>query len=734
MKKALLATLIIIFSVLGFGSWYLYQWVRDELDLDNGYVAVVGIPAGNKLINHPAYSGPHPKDYKRPKETFPFPIEYGTTGPVEPLFAGTNQYPFVCDTERSKLGQPLIDNTRGWGVPVYAETNEGKRSELIIGYSKDCSLPTRIFYAYNTQAGSHKFYQVPDSTEALPNNAELIIRMETGTINRYMYAMLMPSSRNDELLKPDLSKWNGKLIYYFRGGIGIGFQQGVMRMHHLSKDMRQYLEKGYAIVFSTANETGNGYNIWLQEDTALRLKRNFSSRFREPTFTIGYGGSGGAIQQYLLSQNNPGAIIDGGVAIVAYPDMASQINYTLDCELTEYYFEHLSSDKAFWRGVENRPLIQGLAGNPNEDRRLQWLDNIAQLLRFEWPDNHPGANECNSRWRGSLQYVNNPVFNPNYSRFSKNIRGRVFWTHWQDNREFFGTDESGRAPIPWSNEGVQYGLKALQNKAISPQQFIDINSKIGGWLPQENMTQERYWHASGDSVLKRYTSYSEHNMTHHGKSMNVAPRSNASHGSIAAAKGAYWSGNIFLGELKNPIIDIRPYQDKVLDIHHSWSALSSRKRIQQRVGDHQLQVIWQQELPNKNFSKAVYMMDDWLTRAHANGGHYRVARPKHAIDTCFDKEGEVLHQGETVWDGKWNDKAQGACTQLMPFYQGSRNAAGEDISSDIFFCSLIPVREAMNRGFYGEYDMGSYQGQLEEIFNQGVCDYSKPDRGKPAGL
>jgi hypothetical protein len=734
MKKALLATLIIIFSVLGFGSWYLYQWVRDELDLDNGYVAVVGIPAGNKLINHPAYSGPHPKDYKRPKETFPFPIEYGATGPVEPLFAGTNQYPFVCDTERSKLGQPLIDNTRGWGVPVYAETKEGMRSELIIGYSKDCSLPTRIFYAYNTQAGSHKFYQVPDSTEALPNNAELIIRMETGTINRYMYAMLMPSSRNDELLKPDLSKWNGKLIYYFRGGIGIGFQQGVMRMHHLSKDMRQYLEKGYAIVFSTANETGNGYNIWLQEDTALRLKRNFSLRFREPTFTIGYGGSGGAIQQYLLSQNNPGAIIDGGVAIVAYPDMASQINYTLDCELTEYYFEHLSSDKVFWRGVENRPLIQGLAGNPNEDRRLQWLDNIAQLLRFEWPDNHSGANECNSRWRGSLQYVNNPVFNPNYTRYSKNIRGRVFWTHWQDNREFFGTDESGRAPIPWSNEGVQYGLKALKNKAISPQQFIDINSKIGGWLPQESMIQERYWHASGDSVLKRYTSYSEHNMTHHGKSMNVAPRSNASHGSIAAAKGAYWSGNIFLGELKTPIIDIRPYQDKVLDIHHSWSALSSRKRIQQRIGDHQLQVIWQQELPNKDFSKAVYMMDDWLTRAHANGGHYRVARPKHAIDTCFDKKGEVLHQGETVWDGKWNGKAQGACTQLMPFYQGSRNVAGEDISSDIFFCSLIPVREAMNRGFYGEYDMSSYQGQLEEIFNQGVCDYSKPDRGRPAGL
>jgi hypothetical protein len=221
---------------------------------------------------------------------------------------------------------------------------------------------------------------------------------------------------------------------------------------------------------------------------------------------------------------------------------------------------------------------------------------------------------------------------PNYTRYSKNIRRRVFWTQWQDNREFYGTDAHGRAPIPWSNEGVQYGLKALQDKEISPQQFIDINSKIGGWLPQEEMTQERYWHASGDSVLKRYSSYSEHNMTHFGKSMKVAPRSN---GSIDAAKGAYMSGNVFLGELKNPIIDVRPYQDEVLDIHHSWGALSSRKRIQQSIGDNQLQVIWQQELPNKDYSKAVYMMDEWLTRADANGGNYRTAQPENAIYMCI---------------------------------------------------------------------------------------------------
>lgn len=731
MKKALFATFVITFSMLGASSWYLYQWVRDELGLDKGYVAVVGIPPGNKLINHPPYSGPHPKDIERPQETFPFPIEYGATGPITPLFAGKNQYPFVCDTERSKLGQPQIDNNSGWGVPVYAETKEGKRSELIIGYSKDCSLPTRIFYSYNTPKNKTRFYQVPDSTEALPTDANLIIRMETGTINRYMYAMLMPSSRNDELLKPDLSKWNGKLIYYFRGGIGIGFQQGVMRMHHLSKDMRQYLEKGYAIVFSTATETGNGYNIWLQEDTALRLKKNFIGRYGEPSFTIGYGASGGAIQQYLLSQNASGSIINGGVAVVAYPDMISQINYTLDCELTEYYFERLSDDIDFWTNIEKRPLIQGLASNPNESRRLQWLDNIAHLLRFEWPKNHQGANECNSRWRGSLQYVNNPVFTPNYPRYSKQVVKRTFWTHWQENREFFGTDQYGRAPIPWSNIGVQYGLKALQDKDITPNQFLDLNQKIGGWLPQKDMTQERYWHASSDSVLKHYSTYSEHNMTHKGLALKPAPRSN---GSIEAATAAYRSGNIFLGELNSPIIDIRPYMDKILDIHHSWGAISTRKRIQKRKGNHELQLIWQNEYPNKDFSKAVYLMDEWLSRADANGGDYYRAKPEQATDICFDKEGEILHKGNDVWDGEWNQKNKGECTKLMPFFKGSRNIAGEDISSDIFFCQLIPVRQAMEAGFYGDYDMDPYQDQLERIFSKGVCDYRQPDRSRPKEL
>jgi hypothetical protein len=101
---------------------------------------------------------------------------------------------------------------------------------------------------------------------------------------------------------------------------------------------------------------------------------------------------------------------------------------------------------------------------------------------------------------------------------------------------------------------------------------------------------------------------------------------------------------------------------------------------------------------------------------------------------CVDKGGEIIHKGQRVWDGKWNNREQGDCTKIMPFYEGSRNVAGEDISSDIFFCQLIPVPEAINRGFYGEFDMTVYEKQLTAVFPHGVCDYSQADRARPLDL
>ena len=54
----------------------------------------------------------------------------------------------------------------------------------------------------------------------------------------------------------------------------------------------------------------------------------------------------------------------------------------------------------------------------------------------------------------------------------------------------YGNDESGFARTPWDNVGVQYGLKALQSGAITPEQFLDLNANVGSWKASKDMVQE----------------------------------------------------------------------------------------------------------------------------------------------------------------------------------------------------------------------------------------------------
>lgn len=731
MSRALritLAVLLLLAALLTAGWYWVISYVSEKLDLHPSEPPVLSTPPGAVTANLPAYSGAHPRHLIRPAETFSFPLDWGATGPAQPLFAGPRQYPFMCQTLDSELGQPLVDNQQGYGTAVYDD--DGNLS----GYSQDCGLPTRLHYL-GYEADGETFFRADDALPAITVGAEpqLLVRTETGTINRFIYVLLMPTTVNDKKDQPDLSQWNGKAVYHFKGAIGIGFQQGQARFRRLLKDMRPALEAGYAVLYSTGNETDNHYNIWLQEDTALRVKEQFAARYGEPEYTIGFGDSGGGLQQYLLSQNHPYVenqqqrIIDGGVAVIPYPDMVSQITYGLDCELLEYYFDHLADDKDFWKSAEHRSWIEGLSFNPDYQPKLNYLAEIASWLRLEIPPRHKGATECSYSWRGTAQLVNNPRFNTHYPRYSKPVNDENYWTHWQDNRDYYGTDRYGRAGVPASNAGVQYGLDAWKQGKISAAQFLDLNRKVGSWKPQADMQPARYWLISGDDSLRRYTPYGEHNMSHNGRAENPAARIG---GSLEAARGAYQSGNVFIGQLDIPLIDVRPYKDPLLDIHHSWAALSSRARIlQANQGNNQHQSIWISDAGYDARWDAFFTMADWLDQRAA--GEVADSVPGFASDRCLDENGDVIASGDGVWDGDWNQQADGACSRRFPFFRSSRQAAGDNAMATTLFCKLIPVRQAIDSGLYAPLDVTPYQAQLEKIFAGGVCDYRQGDMARP---
>src|SRR5690606_17607800 len=133
----------------------------------------------------------------------------------------------------------------------------------------------------------------------------LIVRLERGTIDRFMHSVAMLAPRSEHASSaPDLSLWNKRLLFSLQGGVGIGHSQGVWSQNAALYEPA--LRVGYAVVSSTGLRTNTHYNLIRGGHTAVLLKRHFIRKYGEPLYTVALGGSGGAIQQYIYQQNHPG--------------------------------------------------------------------------------------------------------------------------------------------------------------------------------------------------------------------------------------------------------------------------------------------------------------------------------------------------------------------------------------------------------------------------------------------
>src|SRR5690606_21671368 len=84
---------------------------------------------------------------------------------------------------------------------------------------------------------------------------DFVVRLETGTINRFFYAIAVLRGEGETESKPTTSNWNKRLIYQFRGGVGVGRRQGNMTRKSIIERREDQLARGYAVVYSTANQT-----------------------------------------------------------------------------------------------------------------------------------------------------------------------------------------------------------------------------------------------------------------------------------------------------------------------------------------------------------------------------------------------------------------------------------------------------------------------------------------------
>jgi hypothetical protein len=381
-----------------------------------------------------------------------------------PIFSGPQQQPFQCSTAgdrgNAELGDILDD---------------------------DCSMATVVSFKYRTTGGGWADYD-PDAeaptdmattTTMDGDTVDYIVRWERGTINRFIYSIAVLSPNGQDPAVPDLSAWNERLTYYFQGGVGIGHYQGDPSRSRMLYD--DALRLGYAVAYSTGTKTGEHYNLQVGGETAVMVKDRFVSAYDDPAYTIGVGGSGGGIQQYVYAQNHPG-LIDAGVPQYSYPDMITQSIHIGDCELLERWMdtELLIGGASKWGDWNNREWLEGLNAS----------NTVSNPAIDAMPPGYPaGASECIRSWRG----LSPLVFNPYYGTapgISPEDQAATEWTHFADAVNVYGVAADGYAASTWDNVGVQYGLQALVEGNISKHEFLRLNAQVGGWKDQADMEQE----------------------------------------------------------------------------------------------------------------------------------------------------------------------------------------------------------------------------------------------------
>ena len=590
-----------------------------------------------------------------------------------PVMGGPHQSPFMCETQAFGFGQPL---------------------------DADCSVTTRVEYFYRSTAAPSQpstaavqpGADVPQAQQQQPNpfkpynpnapkpsdvamtttldgkTVPYIVRREMGTINRAVYAIAFLHEPGTPLPTPWAqtgSGWNGRLIYSFGPGCQAGYHQG-RNLGGLAGN-RSFLEetqfgdyglaKGYALASSSLNSFGTNCADVISVETMMMVKEHFIEQFGAPRWTIGSGRSGGSMQQHLIANNYPG-LLDGLIPTAAFADTITFMNHLFDCELLDHAFK---TSSLRWTDEQKAAV----AGEANWQYCTK-NGTAYPLLR---------VNNCD-RMSIPADLIYDPTTNPKGARCT-----------YQDNLvNVFGRDpKTGFARRPFDNVGIQYGLKAFNEGKISVEQFVDLNSRIGGH------------DIDGNVVAARTAADPE------------------------ALRIAYQSGRVndaSKGMALVPMIDVRPYTEGTGDVHDTVNSHITRARLVAANGTSANQVLHTYEpgTPIQRVQQAnLDEMEQWVANiakdtAPAKSPLERVIRNKPAGvgDACYTKDGQAITDMQR-------------CAQMFPVYANPRLNAGLPMGATTLKCEL----KAVDRKDYTQPLTDAQLASLKAAFPGGVCDYGR---------
>lgn len=561
-----------------------------------------------------------------------------------PILSGPHMQPYECRTEEAGLGQAVDSN---------------------------CNAPTRVEWFYRTTANAFKPLpegarpsDLAQTTTTEGVTVPYIVRVETGTLNRTIYRIATLDDPARAGVDGAGRGWNGRLAVSFGGGGGAKYNQGMMPMQMALSDL--FLSRGFAHIVASELVNDLHANAVLQGEALMMIKEHFIEHYGVPRWTVGSGGSGGAIQQYVITQIYPG-LMDGIQPEAAFPDSSPMI---ADCGLLENYWQ--KADGKVWTR-EKRAAVAGFA----PDTCRLWNMLFVPIVKAA---NKPG---CALKDQ-SLIY--DARTNPRGARCSA--------ADWRVNQ--IGRDpKTGFAYRYDDNVGLQYGLNALNAGSISVDEFLDLNERIGGFDGDGNLQPARM---RGNPVgLRR---------------VYETGFVNSGGGGLATV----------------PILSFRTYSDPTGDIHDRFRDIVIRARMRRANGDTDNAAFWvagpDRKLFNVMQGQALDTMTQWLDAlATAPGAltHAKVVRykPAAATDSYFDAGG-VRHAEPLTLTG------QSEANRLYPFYSDPRVVAGGPLSVDVLKCQLKPA----NARDYKVAFSAAQWTRLKQVFPEGVCDFTKPGVGQ----
>jgi hypothetical protein len=599
-------------------------------------------------------------------------VNYPIQGPV---FSGPQEKPFFCQTHQFRV-YPAPG-------PFFSPAQ----------LEDPCVEATRVDYIYRNT--NNQFVALPAgdpptdiqmTTTTTGALVRYIVRLETGVINRSIYQIAIlddPSEAGPDLRNHADRGWNNRLIYTFGGGCGGGaYIQGASTGGVLNNAM---LSRGFAVASGSLNVLGNNCNFVTSAETMMMVKERFIETFGPPLYTMGYGCSGGSIQQHLIGDNYPG-LLDGLVPSCSFPDVAGAT--TFDARLLYDYFNFKDKGVA-WTQDEIRDASGFGTYGHIVNQGTSWAARIDPV------PNRPNYTNSAFSWLYNnivpvdVRYV--PGTNPTGARA----------TTWDHVVNLLGEGANGFARRPLDNVGIQYGLGALNAGKITKEQFLDLNEKIGGLDIDANFTKQR---------------------------MVADP---------VALRAAYQTGfvtNFGRGLADVPILDwdqIYTDQNAGGDVHMKFHHYSIRERLKKANGNADNQVIWTGGNAGTRgtfVSTEVFLqMDRWLTTIKADPSSdpapVKVNRARMAIglqDGCWTgASAPFTFTAETQIFG---GTGSSFCNTQLPGFPFPRYVAGAPLEIDVIKCQLRAIKPTD----YVEAFTPAEMTRLRAIFPTGVCDWSKP--------